>query len=130
MSGKESKEHAMLFSQLVLMFSATAMRNLGKLVNPATGKTEVDLPGAQFAIDMLEMLEFRTRGNLGDSEARMLGDALTSVRLNYVETAAAQPPPGAAPAPAPAAESAGDAGSGKPSDDSDETAQRFHKTYG
>jgi len=129
MSGKESKEHAMLFSQLVLMFSTTAMRNLGKLVNPAAGKTEVDLPGAQFAIDMLEMLESRTRGNLGDAEARMLGDALTTVRLNYVETAAA-PPPGAAPTPAPEADSAGNAGSGKPSDDSDETAQRFHKTYG
>ena len=43
------------------------------------------------AIDMLGMLEAKTRGNLSDAEAKILSNALTQLRLNYVESAEASP---------------------------------------
>ncbi len=80
-------EMSILFSSLVMMLSTTAMQQLGKLVNPLTKKTEVDLNGAQLTIDMLSMLQVKTRGNVTSEEARILSDVLSSLQLNYVETA-------------------------------------------
>jgi hypothetical protein len=111
-----------LFQHLVLIFSTAALQNLGKLQNPATGKIEVDLEGAQGAIDMLAMLEARTRGNLADSENRTLQDALCSLRLNYVEVARTQP--------APAAEEKAPPSEASESKAGDEDPHRFHKSYG
>lgn len=111
-----------LFHHLVLIFSTAALQGLGKLQNPATGKIEVDLEGAQGAIDMLAMLEKRTRGNLADSESRVLQDTLCTLRLNYVEVARSQPAP-AKEETAAAAEPAEPKGGG-------EENPRFHKSYG
>ena len=58
---------------------------LGKLLNPVTRKIEVNLEAARDTIDTLEALEARTRGNLESDEAPVLKQALTDLRLNYVE---------------------------------------------
>ena len=80
----------MLFLNLVMMLSSSAMQQLGKLVNPVTQKTEVNLEGAQVSIEMLVMLREKTQGNLDDEETKMLNDILTSLQMNYVETAGQQ----------------------------------------
>ena len=56
-----------------------------KLMNPVTRKIEVNLEAARDTIDTLEALEARSRGNLEPDEARVLKQALTDLRLNYVE---------------------------------------------
>ena len=76
---------AALFLQLVLGLQQTGMMALGKLMNPMTRKVETDLESARVAIDTLAALESRTRGNLEPDEARVLRQALTDLRLNYVE---------------------------------------------
>jgi hypothetical protein len=116
-----------LFQHLVLLFSSAAMQHLGKLVNPATGKADVDLQGAQSAIDMLALLESRTRGNLHKDESRALQDALLSLRLNYVEVAQ----PTATPSDTAAApeENATPSGADEKKADSDDSL-RYHKSYG
>jgi len=76
-----------LLVNLVIMLSSSAMQQLGKLVNPMTNKTEVNLEGAQMSIDMLQMLKAKTEGNLDDEEQKLLNDSLSSVQMNYVETA-------------------------------------------
>jgi len=89
---------AALFLQLVLGLSQAGMMSLGKLMNPVTRKIEVNLEGARDTIDTLEALEARTRNNLEPDEARVLRQALTDLRLNYVEEMkkkAASPPPAA-----------------------------------
>ena len=89
--------HAAMFAQLVMMFTSATLQHLGKLVNPASNKAEVNLEAAQASIDMLDMLETKTRGNLKPDEDRMLKESLTQLKLNYVETqqAAGVPPPSA-----------------------------------
>lgn len=78
-----------LFLNLVTMLSMSAMQELGKLKNPFTGKTEVHLDMAQATIDMLDMLEAKTRGNRDTDEEKALKDTLTMLKMNYVETGSA-----------------------------------------
>lgn len=81
-----------MFMQLVIMLSSSAMQHLGKIINPMTGKTELNLEAAQATIDMVEMIEAKTRGNLDKDEERLLKNTITTLKLNYVETAAAPAP--------------------------------------
>jgi hypothetical protein len=57
---------------------------MGKTMNPFTEKIERDLMQARLSIDMLEMLQERTSGNLTGEESRFLSHVLTELRLNYV----------------------------------------------
>jgi len=77
--------------ELILIFQQSAWVGLGKVQDPHAGKTEVNLPQAAHAIDMLAMLERKTRGNLADGESNLLANALTQLRLNYVESASDKP---------------------------------------
>ena len=61
-----------LFQGLVFSLAAGAMQQMGKTVSPVTGKIEKDLEHAQMSIDMLDMLEAKTRGNLTDNESKLL----------------------------------------------------------
>ncbi len=76
-----------LFLELVLVFQQSAWVGLGKISNPATGKTEANLEAAAHAIDMLAMLRERTRPTLSEPERQLIDNALTQLRLNYVEAA-------------------------------------------
>jgi Domain of unknown function (DUF1844) len=76
---------SLLFLQLVLGFQQSGMMALGKLTNPITHKIEVQLGVARDTIDTLAMIEARTQGRLDADEARILRQALTDLRLNYVE---------------------------------------------
>ncbi len=95
-----SDEHKALFVNLVINLASSVMMNLGKVVNPMTKKTEINLEAAQASIDLLDMLEAKTKGNLDADEARLLKTALSDLKLNYVETAhsSPSPPPSSAPA--------------------------------
>jgi hypothetical protein len=73
-----------LFLGLIHSFQAAAMQQMGKVPNPYTQKIERDLPQAKLSIDVLEMLQARTSGNLVGEEARFLQHVLTELRLNYV----------------------------------------------
>jgi len=84
MSENPSRQAA-LFLQLVLGLQQAGMVALGKLMNPVTRKIESHLEGARDTIDTLAALEVRTRGNLEPDEQRVLQQALTELRLNYVD---------------------------------------------
>lgn len=58
---------------------------LGDQQDPMTGLTAVNLTSAGHAIDVLTMLQEKTRGNLTDDEERFLDGALYELRMKYVE---------------------------------------------
>ena len=74
-----------LIPYLVEMFRIQAWVSLGKVMHPATGKVERDLPGARLMIDLLAELETRTEGNRSEDETRLVRGTLTELRLNYLE---------------------------------------------
>ena len=83
-NGTESYDSE-LFMSLILNFQVSAMISMGKIVNPITQKAERSLNESKVAIDMLNMLANKTKGNLTDEENRMLQQTLTDLRLNYVD---------------------------------------------
>lgn len=112
-----------LFLNLVAMLSATTMQYMGKIINPMTGKTEINLDAAQGMIDMLEMIEAKSHGNLDREEERFVKQTLTTLRMNFVETKTSKPAETAAAQPEPAP-----AGTPPTGDSSKEP--KFHKSYG
>lgn len=75
----------MLFIALVRDFESMAMVGFGKLVDPVSQTAERNLERAKVAIDMIGMLEEKTKGNLNDTETALLQQVLTNLRLNYVD---------------------------------------------
>ena len=86
---KEPEEETQLpeinFATFVFSLNASALVNLGEIENPGTGKKEKNLSLAKQTIDILGMLEEKTRGNLSDDEANLLKNILYDLRLNYVK---------------------------------------------
>ena len=71
-------------SFLVASLAAQAQVALGRFENPVTKRTEVDLPTAKHAVDLLEVLEKKTKGNLEPQEIALLSHVLWDLRLSYV----------------------------------------------
>ena len=90
------------FAGLLAQYETLGLIGLGKLTEPGEGNPRTDLARARFSIEMLQMLELKTQGNLSEAEARELRRVLTTLRLNYIEEAKrpaavdASPPPEAA----------------------------------
>ena len=81
-----------LFQHLVVMFQSLALQQMGKLMNPVTGKVERDLHQARITIDMLEMIQRKTEGNLEEGEGRLLNAILTELRMNFVDESGREEP--------------------------------------
>lgn len=73
------------FERLVVSLTSTAMMQLGLVALDPGQPLEPDLPGARETIDMLGVLEEKTRGNLTSRESRLLRDTLTELRMTFVE---------------------------------------------
>lgn len=74
-----------LFGALVFSLHAAGMQQMGKLMNPMTGKVERDLEQAQATIEMLDMLKKKTAGNLSDYETKLISRLLAELQMNYVD---------------------------------------------
>jgi len=82
------------FLSLVMSLASNAAANLGMMPHPVTGETGVDLQTAKHWIDVLGMLEQKTKGNLDRQEAMTLENLLADLRMQYVSfTNAPTPPP-------------------------------------
>ena len=61
-----------------------ALIGLGDMPNPATKKASVNLAHARYLIDLLGVLEEKTKGNLSADEDRLLKDTLYQLRMRYL----------------------------------------------
>ncbi len=73
----------MTFDIFVLSLNASALIHLGQAPGGYAGKSEVNLPMARQSIDILGLLEQKTRGNLSGEEERLLTDILFDLRMRY-----------------------------------------------
>ena len=72
------------FSTFVLSIIGTAYVHLGDAPNPE-GEPERNLPLARQDIDLLGLLQEKTKGNLTGEEERLLDSALYDLRMRYIE---------------------------------------------
>lgn len=73
------------FETLVSYLGTTAMFQLGLMAGPGGERIPAELAHARQTIDMLEVLQDKTEGNLTADEVRLLEDVLYELRLAYVE---------------------------------------------
>lgn len=73
------------FITYVFMLYQSGLIALGKLENPITKKTSVELEEVKGVVELLQLLEEKTKGNLNSEEARTLSMLLSTLQLNYVE---------------------------------------------
>jgi hypothetical protein len=72
------------FAGLVNMLAVEAAMHLGLIENPMGGGRSIDFESARHVIDVLGMLQQKTRGNLTPEEARLLDDVLADLRMHFV----------------------------------------------
>jgi hypothetical protein len=78
-------KNTILFTQLILMFQASAMQHLGKVGDHITGEIKRDLDQVSITIDMLDMLQAKCKGNLTQDEEKLLTHIVSELKLNYID---------------------------------------------
>ncbi len=73
------------FATFIISMSHSALIQLGETPHPDTQKLEVNLPLARQTIDLLGLLEEKTKGNLAGDEERLLAQVLYDLRMRCVE---------------------------------------------
>ncbi len=73
------------FQMLVGTIASQAVMGLGAVRDPKSGGVVVDLEAARFAIDLLGVIEVKTKGNLSEDEAKELTQALAELRNRFVQ---------------------------------------------
>lgn len=89
-SGKDSAQDGapqmpqVTFSTFILSLASSALVQLGEVPDPDTGRTSENLLMAKHTIDVLSMLQEKTRGCADADEARLLEGVLYELRMKYV----------------------------------------------
>ena len=84
-SGAGSSPDEANIGTLFLSLSTQALMHLGEIPDLATGESARDLRTARTIIDLLAVLEQKTKGNLDASEAVLLERILFDLRMRFVE---------------------------------------------
>jgi hypothetical protein len=72
------------FATFVFSLNSAVLVHLGLIEDPASGQPAKNLPLAKQTIDILGMLEEKTRGNLDSDEENLLKNILYDLRIRYV----------------------------------------------
>ena len=86
----QPEESALTFIGFVLSLASTAAIHFGDMPDPITGeRAEVNLEGAAQMIEILALLDQKTRGNLTAEERQFLEQVLYELRLRFIEASGA-----------------------------------------
>ena len=90
MMPNQPEESALTFMGFVLSLASTAAIHFGDMPDPITGQPgEVNLDGAAQMIEILALLDQKTRGNLTAEERQILEQVLYELRLRFIEASQA-----------------------------------------
>lgn len=80
------------FAEIALMFSTSALIHLGEAPDPVSGEKRQDLGRAKHAIDLLAILQEKTRGNLTPEEGDLLEAMIYDLRMRFLRAVQAVRP--------------------------------------
>ena len=75
------------FRALMGVLASQAIMGLGAYTDPQSGGVVIDLQGARFAIDLLDVLKQKTEGNRTDEETTEIEQLLSELRARFVQIA-------------------------------------------
>src|SRR5262245_36019687 len=87
--GAEGEPHEVRFEDVVGLLATQALSYLGYFADPQTGQAVVSLEYAKLHVDMLTILEDKTKGNLSEQEQKFLAKTLSQLRMEFVEVSKA-----------------------------------------
>ena len=73
------------FTAFVMSLATTAAVHFGDVSDPVTGTTQANLPAAAQMIDILAMMQEKTKGNLSAEESDLIENLLYELRMRFVE---------------------------------------------
>jgi hypothetical protein len=76
------------FANLIFSLSTSALIQLGEIKDPATQEAEKNLPLAKQTIDLIGLLQEKTKGNLTPEEGQLMENVLYDLRMRYVKATA------------------------------------------
>ncbi len=91
----QTEQFPLTFSSFVFSLGTSALMFMGEQLDPKQPKVPVNLSQAKEIIEILSILDEKTRGNLSSDEKSMLNDMLYALRMKYVDLAS--PPAGPGP---------------------------------
>jgi len=83
-------DQQLTFTAFVLSLASSAAIHFGDLPDPVGGEPEQNLEGASQMIEILALLEQKTRGNLTAEERQLLEQVLYELRMRFVEAKGAE----------------------------------------
>jgi len=83
----EQKE-AKVFMTFLAGLAQQALMQLGQMPNPYTGQAELDVNGARYTIELLAVVQKKTKGNLSAEENQMLTGTIQDLKMAYGEIVA------------------------------------------
>jgi len=90
----EGQESDITFVGFVLSLAHTAAVHFGDVVDPVSGEVgQVNLAAAKQMIDILALLEEKTRGNLSAEERQLLEQMVFELRMRFVQASQDDPAP-------------------------------------
>lgn len=79
------------FEMLLTMFATEAMVGMGQIPMPGTEQPQANLDQARYAIDMIDMLKEKTKGNLSSEEEDAIINVLHQLRMAFISVQGAGP---------------------------------------
>lgn len=73
------------FTNFVLSLSTSALFHFGDFPDPEGGKAQKNLPAAKQTIDILDMINEKTKGNLNENENSLIQGVLYELKMRYVK---------------------------------------------
>jgi len=81
-----SEEPGVTFAGFIISLATTAAVHFGDIEDPNTHRREEpNLAAAKQMIDLISILQEKTKGNLTDAEAKLVDDLLYELRMRFVE---------------------------------------------
>ena len=89
---ENQEEQGVTFTGFILSLATSAAVHFGDIADPSTGqKQEPNLAGAAEMIELIALLQEKTKGNLSEPEAKLVDDLLYELRMRFVQARQAEP---------------------------------------
>lgn len=89
---ENQEDQGVTFTGFILSLATTAAVHFGDIADPATGEQlEPNLAAAAQMIELIALMQEKTKGNLSDTEAKLVDDLLYELRMRFVQAQQDEP---------------------------------------
>jgi hypothetical protein len=81
------QQQSKIFMNFLAGLAQQALMQMGEIENPYTGQRELDLNSARYTLELLAVVQLRTKGNLIGDETQLLEETLAELKMRYVQLA-------------------------------------------